>query len=68
MRYTDYEITKILPARVNREISKLTGNDYKITPLRDSLKLECSESAARLIRNFKHLDSKDLVVGLRERW
>ena len=52
-----------MASRVSSNISGLIGNGYKITPLRDSLKLECLESAAKLIKYLKQLDSKDLVVG-----
>ena len=41
LRCKEYEITKSSALRVSREISWFVSTDYKVTPLRDCLKLEC---------------------------
>ena len=57
------DFAKIRPPTVSSEIPEFVGIDYKITPLRDSMKLECSEVAAKLVQKLNQLDCKELVVG-----
>ena len=53
---------------MSSEIFDLIGTDYKIVQMRDSLKLECTEKAARVVQRLKLLDGRSWWWNVLRRW